>query len=527
MKAKTEAKPTEAKDLKQVVNLADTSTMKMPSIAKIQDSVYNKIVKIEVMPTQLGRLHYFLRGTDSLGTFMPVTHLPAYSYADSTGKIMPLVVEDTAVVNTMTYYYTIASEDVWGNRVHSDTMKIVIMPPLPPIPQELKAETSKDGAKLTWETLDYEYLAGFNLYKKINQESDTIIGEKINAQLIPANAKEYIIYKVIPGVKYQFHLVSVDRFGQESKYSTNSILIFENHRPPLPPLNLKAVANPNTKAITITWEAGTEADLAGYSLYRAQNTKDEPALITEDLLKVTSYIDTTRIGKNVEYYYYVRSMNYTGYQSPLSQYAISKVVEKIKPERVNSLSGEADLLQGHKLTWDMPLDANVSKVRLYRITQPNVSNRTLIYEEMVSDGKFSFRDKDVKAGVEYVYLLRGVNEDSLESDDSAPATLFVKPEPLQAPDRLSIAPQNDGSLLLKWVPNFQDGLAGFHIYRISYKGGKKRLTQTMIPKGTNTYLDKDIQKNEIYYYFVRSVDAGGFEGIDSEQVKFEMITPEK
>lgn len=525
-KAKSETKKTE--NLKGLANMADTSAI-AKSITQIKDSVYNKIVKLDARPAALGNLHHFLRGTDSLGVFTPITSMPAYAYADSTGAIQPFAVQDTAVVNTMTYYYTVAAEDIWGNRVYSDTLKITITPPLPPIPQELAAETTREGVNLTWEALDYEYLSGFNLYKKINEEPDTIIGEKINSQLIPANITTFTETKVKPGATYYYFLVAVDKFGQESKYSAMARIIFENKRPPLPPMGLKAVANPETKTIVISWDAGTEADLAGYSVYRAQNTKEEPMLITKELLDptATSYIDTTRIGKNVDYYYYARSMNLTGYESPLSQYALSRMQEKIKPERVNSLSGVADILQGNQLTWDSPLDANVELVRLFRMTAPDFTKRTLLYEERVSNGKFIFRDKNIEAGVQYIYLLRGVSADSLESDDSAPATLFLSPEKLQAPDRLSIAPQADGSLLLKWVPNFQEGLAGFHVYRISYKGGKKRLTTTPVLKGTNTYLDKDIQKDEIYYYFLKSVDAKGFEGLDSEQVKFEMIVAEK
>lgn len=526
-KLKTEPKK-EASDIKDVKNLLDTTGTKVQQI-KIANKPTNNMVIVKAQPKQLGPYYYVLRGTDSLDVFTPIHSLPFMAGNDSSQNITQLVLEDTTVISTMTYYYTVATEDIWGNRVYSDTSAITILPTLPPIPQELKAETSKDGVKLDWEALDYEYLSGYNLYKKINEEPDTIIGEKINKQLLPANVTTFIETKVKPGATYYYFLATVDKFGQESKYSAMAKITYENKRPPLPPLNLSAVANPTTKSVTISWSIGEEEDLAGYAIYRSQNAKDEPSLITKQLLvpTATSYIDTTRIGKNVDYYYYIRSMNLTGYESPLSQYVVSRVQEKIKPERVNSLSGEADLLQGNKLTWDAPLDANVETIRLFRMTAPDLVNRTLLYEERVSNGKFMFRDKNIEAGVQYYYILRGISADSLESDDSAPTTLFLTPEKLQAPDRLSIAPQADGSLLLKWIPNFQDGLAGFHVYRISYKGGKKRLTSTPILKGTNTYLDKDIQKDEIYHYFVRSVDSKGFEGFDSEQVKFEMIIAEK
>lgn len=482
-------------------------------------------VQMKAMPKKVGYYHHILRASDSLGSYTPITRLPFLAMANEDNSLTQLATEDTTVVTAMTYYYTVAAEDIWGNRAYSDTMKITVLPPLPPIPQDLTAESTRDGIRLAWKPIDYEYLAGFNLYKKINAESDTIIAEKINTRLIPANVQQTIEERVQPGKIYEFVIVAVDKFGQESRYSAMAKIQFENQRPPLPPVNLKAVNDTVNRVIRLTWDNGTEADLAGYSVYRSQNPKQEPLLMTEDLVRSNAYADTSKLAKNATYYYYVRSMNFTGYQSPLSDYAAIEIRTFSKPERVNSLSGKAEQGGGYVLSWNAPLDKSVSKVRLYRRTKAETA-ATLLYEERVNGGKYVFKDKTAAAGVEYIYTLRGVNEANMESDDSAPVTLFSRPEPLLPPDRLSVEPQANGALLLKWVPKFADNLAGYHVYRTSYKGGLKRLTNAPIARNTPQFLDTDIVKGEIYQYYIRPVDAQGFEGTPSEQVRYEVIIPE-
>jgi fibronectin type 3 domain-containing protein len=482
-------------------------------------------VQIKALPKKAGYYHHVLRASDSLGSYTPITHLPFLAMVNDDNSLTQLATEDTTVVTAMTYYYTVAAEDIWGNRAYSDTMKITVLPPLPPIPQDLKAESTRDGIKLSWKPIAYEYLAGFYLYKKINPESDTIIAEKISTRLIPAHVQQTMAEKVQAGKTYEFVIVAVDKFGQESRYSAMAKIQFENLRPPLPPVNLRAVHDTVNRVIRLTWDSGTEADLAGYSVYRSQNPKQEPLLMTANLVRSNAYTDTSQLAKNATYYYYVRSMNFTGYQSPLSDYAAVVIKTFSKPERVNSLSGKAEPGIGYTLTWNAPLDQSVSKVRLYRRTKLETIP-TLLYEERVSGGKYVFKDKTATAGIEHIYTLRGVNEANMESDDSAPVKLFSRPEPLLPPDRLSIEPQANGALLLKWVPKFADNLAGYHVYRTNYKDGLKRLTDEPVPKNAPQFLDTAIAKGEIYHYYIQSVDAQGFEGKPSEQVRYEVIIPE-
>jgi fibronectin type 3 domain-containing protein len=71
---------------------------------------------------------------------------------------------------------------------------------------------------------------------------------------------------------------------------------------PVAPISLKAVGSEG--AISLIWDANTEADLAGYLVMRATLPGGEFTPVTPDPIKETTFNDTT-VTKGVRYVYVV------------------------------------------------------------------------------------------------------------------------------------------------------------------------------------------------------------------------------
>jgi hypothetical protein len=85
----------------------------------------------------------------------------------------------------------------------------------------------------------------------------------------------------------------------------------------------------------LTWNANTEADLAGYEVWRGLGTAAPTLLVT--LGKVTTYTDTTVPDVDQTVTYALKAFDTAGNRSPISV-PVSKVVNAVPPQAPTGLS---------------------------------------------------------------------------------------------------------------------------------------------------------------------------------------------
>jgi fibronectin type 3 domain-containing protein len=83
--------------------------------------------------------------------------------------------------------------------------------------------------------------------------------------------------------------------------------------PPATPTGIRAIGG--TQSIELTWERNTEADLAGYRLYRAAGDGAFEKL--EDLVQVPAYSDR-KVETGKTYRYQISAVDQAGNESPRS-----------------------------------------------------------------------------------------------------------------------------------------------------------------------------------------------------------------
>ena len=128
--------------------------------------------------------------------------------------------------------------------------------------------------------------------------------------------------------EYRYNATAVDYYGFESEFSVDLLAVVGDATAPEPPQNLTAVASGSQ--VTLNWSANSEADLAGYSVYR--ETEQGWLKLSSSLLTEPTYIDADLA--NGSYTYRVAALDATGNESQPSNEASATVMIAVPPAPV-------------------------------------------------------------------------------------------------------------------------------------------------------------------------------------------------
>ncbi|CAN7295648.1 lamin tail domain-containing protein [Paenibacillus sp. LjRoot153] len=167
----------------------------------------------------------------------------------------------------------------------------------PSIPTGLTATPSLNSVALSWSANTEANLAGYKVYLAETQQAFTVTGTT------------YSIASLTSGTTYHFQVSATDTNGIESPRTLVSTTTLTNvNQPPSTPAGLMAVAGP--ASATITWNANTESDLAGYKVY--MNGSDISGTVTGTTYRITGLTNDTT------YHFTITAMDTNGQESSLS-----------------------------------------------------------------------------------------------------------------------------------------------------------------------------------------------------------------
>jgi hypothetical protein len=188
-----------------------------------------------------------------------------------------------------------------------------------------------DGVKITWDQvlpprrgsgLTVRY--GYRIMRRLEGSGQPAIVSELSA----SNEAMALIDKGIEWEKrYQYWITPITSWQQDEKYkgvvegedSPVVLVVTKDIFPPAVPTGLQAVFSGVSQQafVDLTWTPNTEADLAGYYIYR-RTEGQQPVKINSGLVKTPASRDSS-VQPGTRYFYSVSAVDLRGNESARSQ----------------------------------------------------------------------------------------------------------------------------------------------------------------------------------------------------------------
>jgi len=189
-------------------------------------------------------------------------------------------------------------------------------------------------------------------------------------------------------------------------YLSPEALLPDSLRPPSPPYNLSALALNDT--VKLKWEMISEADLAGYNIYRSETIQDNFIKLNAELLPVASYTDSV-VTNDVTYFYAVTALDTLGNESRFSD--IIRAIPTLRPDAPAGVYARNDV-QKIKIFWKPVTTATITGYNVYR-TKTSGKSYIKLNPELLTGT--SYLNAPLSTITTYYYVVTSVDETGRES----------------------------------------------------------------------------------------------------------------
>jgi fibronectin type 3 domain-containing protein len=235
--------------------------------------------------------------------------------------------------------YAIEVQNSYGKTAGlSNEVEVPAVPTLP-APTNVQAQLAGDGVHLSWSAApSVPEIPGvhfaYRIYRREStSETQSVAGElPLQAETAPAFLDSNIAWETT----YQYHVTVVTVITQpqgseqqvEGDDSPEITVVAHDVFPPATPTGLQAVfSGPGQKPfIDLVWAPDTDADLAGYNIYRSESG-GEPKKLNTDPVKSPAFRDDAVLAGHA-YTYSVSAIDVRGNESAHSEAAEEKAPEQ-------------------------------------------------------------------------------------------------------------------------------------------------------------------------------------------------------
>jgi fibronectin type 3 domain-containing protein len=310
--------------------------------------------------------------------------------------------------------------------------------------------------------------------------------------------------KVIPGT----YIMAMDYAGINYDYNDNVYLV-RNIQPisaPLAPTGASATASGG--GIFLNWNDSTEANLAGYNVYRGTSSTFTPSsankVNTTGLINESDFNDIFAPSGTTTFYA-ISAVDTTGNESGFTRVSATRTSDTTPPAAPANLSvmGSASAIT---LDWDNNAESDLAGYNVSRSTSANGTFSLLNTGGLLTTS--SYIDGSAADGVTYFYRVVAVDQ---SGNSSTPATgsgtrgTVTVPA---APANLVASGSGATTASLTWSPS-----TGATNYRVERKGPDDAdFVEIAASVSTTSFGDTGLTPSTAYQYRVRAENSAGLSG---------------
>ncbi|WP_405479540.1 hypothetical protein [Streptomyces sp. NBC_00009] len=372
--------------------------------------------------------------------------------------------------------------------------------PAAPVDTAASYDSSALTAKITWARGDGKKVVGYRVYRRPQGQGPDSYTAVSSTD--PLAATTYSDKPPATGGTYSYAVRAVDKTGQESAYSTAADVTTVDETAPDGPMWISASSG--SEANSLAWD--DVSDAAYYEVYRASEETGETGAFTRiATVESTSYADAGA-WVDVPYAYKVRAVDVAGNPSDFSDVARA-TRDTTAPLAPQDLTVAKQDEQGVTLTWRNG-GSDAVKYNVYRSTSPYTAPNV----KVGSTSTLTYRDTSGEAGLDYVYLVRGVDGAGNESagTSSVLATKQVGPTTVPASPNLNVAYVAGNKLTLRWLQSPYVPISQYRVYRSKTSPVDTTSPANEFAVTQETSLSRTVADDEKDYYYYAVVAESGY-----------------
>lgn len=428
-------------------------------------------------------------------------------------------ITDTLIKPNTYYRYYAVPSDLYGNMGNKTDDVFIVTTDFSKsgYPYIINAVSidSIDAIEISWQIQKDELVNFVEVYK--SESFDTGF---VKLAEVPSAESTYFDYNIEPMKKYEYYVRAVSLLGEVSIPSVRTFALIKSVLKPIPPQNIKVVSIEN--GVKLQWE-NTEDFIDGFWVYRTDGASDSLQLISslvKELKPVTEFYDTSgTLSGKFTYSYSVKSVTTSHIESNFSDtVAIRPDLPTMPPTPFELIAFVDDSTA--RISWnDMnEIDETVFGYRVYRkdFTSSANPNFEALVDSILPANENYFVDNRIEKGKTYQYALTSIDLFGAESNPAYSSELTYEiPNPLP-PQGVGYLNSKNG-IIIKWNETLQNDIKEYRVYRYQRGSSPKMISLVKINSELKTE-DRDIIKDNLYYYYVTSVNTFNVEGSKSNEI---------
>jgi uncharacterized protein len=377
-------------------------------------------------------------------------------------------------------------------------------------PQQIESKQKRKTIQFKWLPETNRYY-GVNVYRKKNTETAYVKITEFPI-LISKNNKNKEVPEVFyedvaleEKTTYDYVLKAISFFGEESLPSETFTHSIKDETAPARPFNLHKV-DVKMNEVSIAWKNPDYKEPVTINVYRSLKSDTLFEKVNTSALNASDTLFVENVNERLGYYYYVTSVDESGIEAPSNTIFIN-VVDMQAPETPTGLMAQSDTGKIN-LTWNSNTEKDLKGYRIYRtVNNDKKETFVLITPEPIKTSYYvDSLPKNAKNN--FLYKIAAIDTSYNMSPLSAPVKIRLPDITPPAKPYIKKIIFQDDKLLIQWIPNVDNDLMGYDIYKRSELNTVwEKLNVGLIPKSSSQYKDRAIQANVLYEYYVVATDS--------------------